>query len=395
MSLSARRRVLWNSAASVAICFVCYFGLLPVYPSIARDLGVGPDALGGILAAGQVLAAALQVPVGMAADRVGRRPFMVLGLCLLVVTQLLRWQSYSPAVFAVAQCGIGLCLPMLLSGSSAAVADAYAQVAGRAQALGIVFAAGNVGQVAGYLITGAGEAAFSWRELCVAFAALPLLLLPFTLRMPEPPQNRTPGSAAEELRRTLRFLASRGPAALLAIAALVLSAGVCATYLLPFANRARGVTSATTAVLLLPYIAGAVLGAPIVGRIADRTGPLRPFLGCIAGGAAATAVLALLGPAPLTIAISYCVIGGTIGAGLSLASLQVVQHAARAGAGSGAALGGLRVGQNLGPALGPALGGLIYVRAGLAPAYLAASAAMVLALGLAAAALPTRQRAAL
>ena len=43
-------------------------------------------------------------------------------------------------------------------------------------------------------------------------------------------------------------------------------------------------------------------------------------------------------------------------------------------------LGGLRVGQNLGPALGPALGGLIYVRAGLEPAFLAATGAMFLAL---------------
>ena len=112
--------MLWTSAAAVATCFVCYFGLLPVYPSIARDLRVQADSLGAILAAGQVLAAALQVPVGLLADRFGRRPFMVLGLGLLVAAQVLRWQSYNLPVFTVAQCGIGLCLPMLLSGSSAA-----------------------------------------------------------------------------------------------------------------------------------------------------------------------------------------------------------------------------------------------------------------------------------
>src|SRR5207237_1593451 len=134
----------------------------------------------------QLLAASLQLPVGMAADRLGRRPFMVLGLCLLVVTQLLRWQSYTPLVFTVAQCGIGLCLPMLLSGSSAAVADAYEHVAGRAQALGILFASGNVGQVAGYIVTGAGEALFDWRQLSLAFVLLPLGLLPFAARLPEP-----------------------------------------------------------------------------------------------------------------------------------------------------------------------------------------------------------------
>ena len=379
MDLSARRRVLWTSAAAVAICFVCYFGLLPVYPSIARDLGVRADSLGAILAAGQALAAVLQVPVGLAADRLGRRPFMVLGLSLLIATQLLRWQSYNLAVFTVAQCGIGLCLPMLLSGSSAAVADAYAHVAGRAQALGILFAFGNVGQVAGYIVTGAGEAAFTWRELSLGFVLLPVALLPFAIRLPEPPQDRRPAPAAEELRRTLRFMLSPGPASLLLIAALVLSAGVCATYLLPFANRSRGVSSATTSILLLPYIAGAVLGAPVVGRLADRVGAFRPFLALIVLGGAATAAFALLGPSPAAIIGCYVVIGAAVGAGLSLASVQIVQMAGRVGAGSGAALGGLRVGQNLGPAIGPAVGGLIYVRAGLEPAFVAAAAAMLLA----------------
>jgi predicted MFS family arabinose efflux permease len=376
---AARRRVLWTSAAAVATCFVCYFGLLPVYPSIARDLGVQADSLGAILAAGQVLAAALQVPVGLLADRFGRRPFMVLGLALLVLAQGLRWQAYNLPVFTVAQCGIGLCLPMLLSGSSAAVADAYARVAGRAQALGIVFAFGNVGQVAGYIVTGAGEAFFNWRQLSLVFAVLPLALLPFAARLPEPPQERSPAPAREEVRRTVRFMVSPGPAALLTIAALVLSAGVCATYLLPFANRSRGVSSATTSLLLLPYIAGAVLGAPVMGRIADRVGAFRPFLALIALGGAATAAFGLLGPSPAAIIACYVVIGSTVGAGLSLASLQVVQLAARVGTGSGAALGGLRVGQNLGPAIGPAVGGLIYVRAGLEPAFLAAGAAMVVA----------------
>jgi len=335
----------------VATSFVCYFGLLPVYPSIARDLGVGADSLGAIVAAGQVLAAALQVPVGLAADRFGRRPFMVLGLCLLVATQLLRWQSYNLSLFTIAQCGIGLCLPMLLSGSSAAVADAYARVAGRAQALGILFAFGNVGQVAGYIVTGAGEAAFNWRQPSLPFVLLPLALMPFAVRLPEPAQDRRRASARDELRLTLRFILSPGPASLLAIAALVLSAGVCATYLLPFANRSRGVSSATTSVLLLPYIAGAVLGAPVVGRVADRVGAYRPFMAMIVLGGAATAAFALLGPSPAAIVGCYVVIGATIGAGLSLASVQILQLAGRAGAGSGAALGGLRVGQNLGPAL--------------------------------------------
>jgi predicted MFS family arabinose efflux permease len=172
---------------------------------------------------------------------------------------------------------------------------------------------------------------------------------------------------------------SPGPASLLAIATLVLSAGVCATYLLPFANRSQGVGSATTSVLLLPYIAGAVLGAPVVGRVADRVGAFRPFLALIVLGGAATTAFALLGPSPAAITGCYIVIGATVGAGLSLASVQIVQMAARAGAGSGAALGGLRVGQNLGPAFGPALGGLIYVRAGLEPAFLAAAAAMLIA----------------
>jgi len=202
--------------------------------------------------------------------------------------------------------------------------------------------------------------------------------------MPEPPRTLPTRPATVELRRTVRFLAGALPLSLMLVVALGLGAGQSSTYLLPFANRTQGLGPAATGVLLLPYVAGSVVLAPLTGRLADTIGTRAPFLAWIGAGAVAAATFALLGPSPVWILPCYVLLGGMVGSTLSLAAAQMADLAARLGrVGVGASLGGLRSAQSLGPALGPPLAGLLYVRAGFRSAFLALAAELLLALSVA------------
>lgn len=386
VSAAARRRVLWTGVGAVVCAFLSYFFLVPVYPAVAHDLGVGPDVLGLLVGGGQLLGAVLQIPAGVAADRWGRRPFLVGALVVIAFCQVLRWVPGGIVPFAVAQTGIGLSLPLIVSSASAAVADAYA-MGGRAQALGVLLASANVGQVAGYVAMGQLAGVLAWRQVSLALALLPALLTPLAMALPEPSR----GKAAEALAgarvwRALRFLAAAGPASMLVVVALGVGAGNSSTYLLPFIDRANGLGPRITSLLLLPYVAGSVVLAPLTGRVADRVGVRGPLLAWSVVGALAAAGFALGGPGAAWVPPCYVLLGGTTGSLTGLAATRMADLADRPGGpGVGAAMGGLRSAQSLGPALGPPLSAVIYVSSGFRPAFLALSAALAMVLAVVAA----------
>ncbi|HLH69827.1 MAG TPA: MFS transporter [Candidatus Dormibacteraeota bacterium] len=379
MAPGPRRRVLWTGVSSVLCVFLCSFFLVPVYPTVSRDLGVGPDLLGLLVGGGQLFGAALQIPAGLAADRFGRRPFLVGSLATTAACQVLRWAPGGVLTFGMAQAGVGLCLPLIVSSSSAAVADAYAE-AGRAQALGMLLASANVGQVLGYLVTGQLAGWLTWRQVSLALTLPPALLTILAFGVPEPSRSQ-PGTVQEVgLGPTLRFLIAAAPASLLAVVALAVAAGNSSTYLLPFVDRGLGLDARATSFLLLPYVAGSVVLAPLTGRVADRRGARPLMLAWSGTGALAAAGFAFLGPRIAWMPLCYVLLGGTTGSLTGLAAARMAELASRPGGpGVGAALGGLRSTQSLGPALGPPLAGLIYVEAGFRPAFLILAAELVAA----------------
>src|SRR5437588_62635 len=82
MAPGDRRRVLATAAACVFLNFLAFSGLTPLFPEVARDLGLGVDTLGLYFAVSAAVSAVLQIPVGVVADRVGRRAVLPLFLLL-------------------------------------------------------------------------------------------------------------------------------------------------------------------------------------------------------------------------------------------------------------------------------------------------------------------------
>ena len=66
---SGQRRVLAAAVTSWTLMVVGTFGITPVHPDIARDLGFKADAFGAVLGIATVVAGTLQIPIGLLADR--------------------------------------------------------------------------------------------------------------------------------------------------------------------------------------------------------------------------------------------------------------------------------------------------------------------------------------
>ncbi|HEX6350427.1 MAG TPA: MFS transporter [Candidatus Dormibacteraeota bacterium] len=382
MTPGDRRRVLVTSSACVFLNFLAFAGLTPLFPEVAHDLGLGVDSLGLFFALSAAVAAVLQIPVGVFADRWGRRPALVLGLLFMVAGQALRWQARTPLIFGAGQLAIGCCSPLIVAAGYAAVADAYSR-AGRAEAFGIVSAAISLGQITGFLVAGVAGQFVGWRGYSLGVAVLPFFLLLPALTMPEPRRAAQPASLGQSMLRAVRFLLQPEAAGLAMVAALALGAGFSAGYVLPFVARQFGYGESATSLLLVPYVVGSIIGSPLVGRWADRSGLPWLLAACLLVGAVALAAFGLL-PFGLPVeVVCYLEIGGGAGAALSLASTAIVAQAARWGTGSGAALGGLRVGQQMGPAFGPALAGLAFAHGGRLPAFLLLALLLVVATAIA------------
>lgn len=369
MDPRARRRLLATATACAFVNFVAFLGLTPLYPDVARDLGLGVDSLGLYFAISSVVGAVMQIPVGVVADRFGRRSLLLAGLLVLALSLVLRWLSNTPLIFGASLFVIGATSALVVASAYGLVAEAFTY-SGRGQAMGVLQVGINLGQVAGFLAAGLAGPVLGWRGFSLAIAALPVLLLPLVARLPEPPLQPVTGTLLRTSGAALRYLVRPEPAALAGTATISLGAAFAANYLLPFIARGHGVTEGATSALLVPYIAGSVAGAPLIGSWSDRAGHRRPLLVAIGLSAAALAAFALAGFSTVSVIVCYAVLGAGMSSVTALVATRVSDNANRSGTGTGAALGGLRLAQQAGPALGPALAGFAYLHAGQAAAYL-------------------------
>jgi MFS family permease len=375
-----RRRIAITANAAVFVNFLSYLGLTPLYAEVARDLHLSAAGFGEFFLVQGLINVVLQVPVGVLADRYGRRPIMLIGLGFMLAGQLLRWQSFNGAVFLAGQICIGFCGPFIVSASYALIADAY--TVGRARALGILQASINVGQGAGFLLAGLLSPWLGWRGFSLCVALLPVLLLPLTATQPELKGAVRTGSIGQSIVAALRFLAIPAATSLAVVAALNLGAGVGATYLLPFLVERHQGTPSLTSLLLIPYLVGSIAGGPLVGSWADRVGVRIPALASLAIAIAGLLGFAFLSYSILTVSVCLALVGGAVSAVLTLTAESVIDLARRRGTGAGAALGGIRIGQGLGPALAPAAAGFFFDTSGPTLAYVTMAVGMGIAAAL-------------
>ena len=258
--------------------------LLPVWQA---EFGLGYGALAALRGVHVGVMAALQIPAGRLAERLGGRAVLVAGTFLAALGYALAGLSGGL---------LGLCGALALAGAgsatqhplaSAAVARAYGAAA--RGPLGTYNFTGDLGKAALPVLAALLVAAMPWRPALWLMAALGVAAA-LAIRILVPPFGRTQDAGPKAMKGEGRG----GFALLLAIG--VLDSGVRMGFLtfLPFLLGAKGAELPLVGLALTLTFLGGALGKFACGWIGARAGVLATVLATEIGTAAAILAVILL-----------------------------------------------------------------------------------------------------
>lgn len=339
-------------------------GLTPVYPDIARDLGLQVDTFGILVGISTLVGGLLQVPMGILADRFRVKYIAVVGLVAAALAPAIWALAPDYRVYALGSAAMGIGTVCMQAGFHTAIANGF-RAGGRASAMSLLWVGTSLGSVISLLLFGRFGGGVGWRGVALAICWLPLLALPLTLTMPDTGSDGARKSVKAIGRDMLRYLVHGRALALCSLMVLSSATAFGTQYFIPFVLRGQNYGASATSLLLVPYIIGGICGAPLLGVLSDRFGPWRPLALGMTLGSLALATVAIVGSyRPLLIGC-FLILGALANGGPAVLLSSTVDIAARvAGVGIGSALSITRLALSLGPAVAPSLIGLFYLDAG-------------------------------
>lgn len=393
---SANDRHLRRLRLSVFLTSFPFGMLLFGVPLIARGMGAGPLAIGGLFSAYAAIVVISQPLIGRGLDRLGRRPFLIAGLLAYALSNVAFGLASGVGGLYLAQVaqGVGSSLTWLAAlaiVSDLAPVDCRGREYGRIEEM--AFRGTLVGSLVGFALLGLLEGdetgrwltlVGGWRLLFLAYAVATLVAaaivwrkIPETLSQPESRVDKTPeaaedrpasGGGAWRLPGQLRIL--MGIVVLTAVATALLG-----PILMPYLFDNVSTSMLALALAFLPAaIAGSVLPSRL-GGISDRIGRRPPIVAALVVAALATvAVVFVRSLWPL--AVLWVLEAAAFAAAIPAEEALVTDLADSAHQGS--ALGYYTAAAALGGVIGPLLGGWIYDRFGAGEAFVTAALLLVL-----------------
>ena len=379
----SRRAILAVAIAAIALETSLLGLIAPLLPEIEERTGAGDAALGLALAAYAIPILIISIPVGRLADRIGRRPLLLFGLCLTGAGSLLIASSSSLEVLLGGRVVQGIGSTASWVAALALVSD-LARPGRKGEAIGFALAANSAGAVAGPALGGilGGEISFEAPFLLVAAVAAVMFIAGLAILPKGAPA--TPGEDGAGDRGGV-FSSLLRPEAL--TPGLVAIAGAAFLGMVDFAvplDLDRRLGTAATAIGLIFAAAAAMdaIASPLAGRRGDR------------GGRSPVVVTGALVIAASGVGLA--VFGTLGGAAIALAAFGIGQSILFAGAvpwldetfgelDRGLAYGGLNLVYATGYTVGPLVGGWLLEAASADTVYLlmtAISLAGAAALGL-------------
>ena len=359
------------------------FGILLFgVPLIAREMGAGPLAIGGLLSTYAAIVVISQPFIGRGLDRLGRRPFLIAGLLAYALSNVVFGLASGVGGLYLAQVveGVGSSLTWLAAlsiVSDLAPVDCRGREYGRIEEM--AFRGTLVGSLVGFALLGFVEGdgagrwltlAGGWRLLFLAYAVVTLVAaaivwrkIPETLLQHESRVDETP-EAAED-RQASGSVAWRLPGQLrILMGIVVLTAAATALLgpiLMPYLFDNVSTSMLALALAFLPAaIAGSVLPSRL-GGISDRIGRRPPIVAALlVAGLAAAAIPFVRSLWPL--AVLWVLEAAAFAAATPAEEALVIDLADNAHQGS--ALGYYTAAAALGGVIGPLLGGWVYDRFG-------------------------------
>lgn len=377
-----------NPMLVVAICFsiaalegydIQAFGIAA--PQFAPQLKLDPAQMGWAGSAAMIGLMLGAFVGGWAADRVGRRPVLAASVAAFGLFSVLTAFSQSFEVLTLSRLltgiGFGGAMPNLI-----AIATEIAPPNRRAATTTSMFCGLPAGGSLVALIAHQGDQMMDWRTIFLIGGALPLLLTPVILwLMPETRPAHDPSAD----RRLLAGVFAKGRAVPTLLIWVVFGLDLLVTYLLlnwlPTLVVAKGFTPAEGATASLWFNGFSIIGALVLGWLADRVGFRWPatlmFLvlaGAMYGLAHAVGLPSILTWAGLA---GFVVVGGLY---VLYALAPIYYPAPIRAAGAGAAIAVGRLGSIAGPIIAGQLREAGYspgeVFAAMIPAALIAAAAV-------------------
>jgi MFS transporter, AAHS family, 4-hydroxybenzoate transporter len=344
-----------------------------VAPLLAKSLQIDHAALGRVFGAGFVGTILGSVIVGPLADRFGRRPMLLLALCITGVFTLGCAFSTSATMLAglrfIGGLGMGGAIPPV-----AAITAESSSPQRRSTLVILMFIGFPLGAVVGGAISAALMVRFGWPFVFLMGGTFALLvLIPVIFVIPVAPPARSLDHAERTLAqqqaatRGLQIVSSMFAggrfAATLALWFGVLSSMILSGFLVSFMPtilNMNGVEPGRAALGSVALNLGAIGGALVLSAAVGRRGPFVPVALSLAGGAVLTAALGhLIGAGNSAFAMLTAVGAFLVGAQLTfpaIASHLFPAHVRAAGIGWALAIG------RLGSIIGPVVGGILLSR---------------------------------
>lgn len=354
-------------------------------PEIATTWDVAPSMFGGVFAAGLFGALFGALGFGIAADRFGRKPSLLIAILLFGAVTLLTPFATSLTDLIIVRFVTGLGLGGALPGVIAVTSE-YSPPHRRATIVSLMFCGFPFGAVVGGVAAAHLIPNHGWQILFYIGGIVPLLLLPvIAILMPESIRFlvlKGEQGAIESIRQRMNVdtpieATQRDdlPAPRNSILALFDANKALGTWILtitfllslmlayflvnwlPLLARQAGVGMQGAVLGVAALNLGAILGCLIIGRLADRIGPARPIALGYALGAVAIALIGVSAhSAPLMLFLCFVAGALSIGAQMCVVALGAMfyETAIRA-TGVGWLMGIGRIGAILGPILGAVL----------------------------------------
>lgn len=368
--MSRRRAILAVAVGAVAMDTALLGVIAPLLPDIEDRTGAGESALGISISAYAVPVMLFSLPLGRAADLIGRRWLLVGGLLLTGAGSGLIAVTESLDVLIAGRAVQGLGSAASWIAALAVVSD-LAPPGKRGESIGVALAATSVGSIAGPALGGvtADVLGFAAPFLIVCGASVALALAVVAVFPPEARRtaSETPAwwTIARSTRSGIGAVATAitfGAAGALGVVELVA----------PLDLDARlGLSSTAIGLLFALSIAVDAPMSPIGGRWGDRRGRRGP---AVAGLATLAASVALLAVFASTLGAAFAL--GLFGAGFSLSMAAAVPWLDEAFGAleRGLGYGMLNLLYSAGYALGPLIGGGVLELASADLAYLVTAA---------------------
>jgi predicted MFS family arabinose efflux permease len=304
-----------------------YNGLVmsPVLEQMAREFGITTGTAGLVVAAYGAPGIAVALLAGPYSDRIGRKPFLVVGPLIMGVSTLAAAIAPTFPLIVVARIASGVGAAVIFPNANATIADTF-PFRERGKAIGTVIGMNTMASVIGVPLAGIVAEATSWRVSVALVGALAIVAAGVLfVRM-----TNSQGTNREAKIRALYALILRDRSAVAAIGSSFLGAlfwFTWATYIVVYFQRTFSLSQGAASTVALTQGLGVLIGSQIGGRLGDRSGHRR----IVAGSVLISGFLLLLQtnlPLPLAAATALnlllsCVIGARFATNNTLMTEQV------------------------------------------------------------------------